>query len=111
MDLARTSRPDFGLLARIWSFCARFQQFSEIRYLLSESGHIRWNSATFTEIRPLFLEFGHPDSNESVRISAFISDSGYSSQNPKKVVGILSVSDEISSPVIFILFYINIYMF
>jgi hypothetical protein len=32
-------------------------------------------------------------------------------QNPVKVVEILSVSDEISSPVIFILFYINIYMF
>jgi len=41
----------------------------------------------------------------------FISDSGYSSQNPVKVAGILLVSDGISSPLIFILFYINIYMF
>jgi hypothetical protein len=53
----------------------------------------------------------NPNSNKTVRILAFISDSGYSSRNPVKVAEILSVSDGISSPVIFILFYINIYMF
>jgi hypothetical protein len=51
------------------------------------------------------------DSYEIVRIPAFILDSGYSSQNPVKVTKILSVSDGISSSMIFILFYINFYMF
>jgi hypothetical protein len=53
----------------------------------------------------------NPYSNKTIQIPAFILDYSYSSHNPVKVTGILSVSDEISSPVIFILFYINIYMF
>jgi hypothetical protein len=72
---------------------------------MSDSRSFGRNPATFA---------GNPanqDSDETVQILAFISDSGYSSWNPIKVAGILSVSDEISSPVIFILFYINIYMF
>jgi hypothetical protein len=60
-----------------------------------DSGHFFRNPAT-------------PDSDETVRIRAFISDFGYSSRNPVKVAEILSISYEISSPVIFILFYINI---
>lgn len=66
-----------------------------IRSLLPESGHFRRNPA-------------NPDSDETIRIPAFISDSGYSYQNPVKVAKILLVSDRISSSVIFILFYINI---
>jgi hypothetical protein len=66
--------------------------------LLPESGHIRRNPT-------------NPDSDETIRIPAFISDSGYSSQNPIKVAGIPSFSDGILSLVIFILNYINIYMF
>jgi hypothetical protein len=72
--------------------------FAEIRSFLSESGHFRRNLA-------------NPDFDETVRIPAFISNSGYSSWNPVKVAEILSVSDGISSPMIFILFYINTYMF
>jgi hypothetical protein len=51
------------------------------------------------------------DSDETVRIPAFISNSGYISRNQVKMVKILSASDRISSSMIFILFYINIYMF
>jgi hypothetical protein len=71
---------------------------AEIRSLLPESGHFHRNPANL-------------DSDKIFRILAFISDSGYSSRNPVKVAWILSVSNGISSPVIFILFYINIYMF
>jgi hypothetical protein len=63
------------------------------------------NQATFAGIQPTQIL------KKTIRIPAFISDSGYSSQNPVKVAEILSVSDGISSSVIFILFYINIYMF
>jgi hypothetical protein len=79
-------------LAILRLFCAGFRQF------WPESGHFCRNLT-------------NPDSNETIRIPAFISNSSYSSRNPVKVVGILLVNDEISSPVIFILFYINIYMF
>jgi len=51
-----------------------------------------------------------PDSDETVRIPAFISNSGYISQNQVKIVKILSLSDRISSSMIFILFYIYIFM-
>jgi hypothetical protein len=51
-----------------------------------------------------------PDSDETVRILAFISNSGYISQNQVKIARILSISDRISSSMIFILFYINIFM-
>jgi hypothetical protein len=50
----------------------------------------------------------NPDPDEIVWIPAFIPESGNSSQNLVKVAGILSVSDGISLPGIFILFYINI---
>jgi hypothetical protein len=61
------------------------------------SGHFRRNPAI-------------PDSDETVRIPAFISNSGYISRNQVKIVRILSISDRISSSMIFILFYINIFM-
>jgi len=64
---------------------------------LARSGHFRLNPAI-------------PDSDETVRILAFISNSGYISRNQVKMVRILSVSDRISSSMIFILFYINIFM-
>jgi hypothetical protein len=64
-----------------------------IRSLPPDSGHLLQNPA-------------NPDSNETVRIPA----SGNNSQNPVKVAEILPVNDGISSPMIFILFYINIYM-
>jgi hypothetical protein len=67
-------------------FCAKFRA----------TGHFRRNPTNI-------------DSKETVRIPAFNLDSGYSSRI--KVAGILLVSDGISSPVIFILIYINIYMF
>jgi hypothetical protein len=51
------------------------------------------------------------DSDETVRIPAFISNSDYISRNQVKMIKILSFSDRISSSMIFILFYINIYMF
>jgi hypothetical protein len=51
-----------------------------------------------------------PDSDEIVRIPAFISNSGYINRNQVKIVRILLVSDRISSSIIFILFYINIFM-
>jgi hypothetical protein len=62
-----------------------------------ESGHFRRNPAI-------------PYSDETVRIPAFISNSGYISRNQVKIVRILSVSNRISSSMIFILFYINIFM-
>jgi len=61
------------------------------------SGHFRQNPAI-------------PDSDETVRIPTFISNSGYISRNQVKIVRILSVSNRISSSMIFILFYINIFM-
>jgi hypothetical protein len=64
---------------------------------LSGSGHFRRNPVI-------------PDFDETVRISAFISNSGYISRNQVKIVRIFSVSDRISSSMIFILFYINIFM-
>jgi hypothetical protein len=63
----------------------------------------------------IFVWFYHnpaiPDSDETVRILAFISNSGYISRNQVKMVRIFSVNDRISLSMIFILFYINIYMF
>jgi exopolysaccharide biosynthesis protein len=70
-------------------------------------GNFGRNPVIFAGIRPIQILtrlFG-------LRIPAFILDSGNSSQNPVNVAEILSISDEISSSVIFILFYINIYMF
>jgi hypothetical protein len=60
------------------------------------------NPVTFAGIRPLCRNLANLDSDETVWILAFISDSGYSSRNPIKVAEILFVSDRISSPVIFI---------
>jgi hypothetical protein len=77
---------------------SKFGSFGRNLIFLPESYHFCQNLA-------------NPDSDETVQILAFILDSGYSSQNSVKVAGILLVNGEISSPVIFILFYINIYMF
>jgi hypothetical protein len=77
---------------------ARSGQMAEIRPFVPESGSLCRNPAI-------------PDSDETVRIPAFISNSGYNSRNQVKMVRILSVSDRISSSVIFILFYIYIYIF
>jgi hypothetical protein len=60
---------------------------------------------TNARFQSLLPKSGQSDSDENCL------DSGYSGQNPVKAAGILPVSDEILSPVIFILFYINIYMF
>jgi hypothetical protein len=54
-------------------------------------------SSHYCQIPATFSGFWRPDSDETVWISAI-------------VAGILPVSDLISSPMIFILFYINIYM-
>jgi hypothetical protein len=70
-----------------------------IRSMSPESGHLRRNSVS--------PNFG----DQTGRILAFISNSGYISRNPVKVARILMVSDGISSSMIFILFYINIYIF
>jgi hypothetical protein len=92
---------------------------------LARTAGFQPNSSSSGRISASRLEFGgsvldccsfgrnpaNPDSDETIRIPAFISDSGYSSRNLVKVAEILLVSDRISSPVIFILFYINIYMF
>jgi hypothetical protein len=67
------------------------------------------DSSQYAEVPPFcagFRQFGRNpanlDSDEIVRIPAFILDSGYYSQNSIKVGGILSISDRISSSVIFI---------
>jgi hypothetical protein len=65
---------------------------------------------TFPDFSHFCQNSANPDSDKTVRIPAFIPDSGNSSRNQVKMVGILPVSDGISSPVIFILFCINIYL-
>jgi len=67
----------------------------------------RWSESSRLCCRNLAI----PDSDETIRIPAFISNSGYISRNQVKMVKILSVNDWISYSMIFILFYINIYMF
>jgi hypothetical protein len=88
-DLAKKSQPEnLGSLLIGWDLArtTRFQQF--------------WQSGRSV---PGSNSFGRnptkPNSDETVQIPAFISDSNYSSQNPVKIAGILSVSDKISSPV------------
>jgi hypothetical protein len=63
------------------------------------------------QIRPLRLNPAIPDSDKTVRIPAIILNSDCINRNQVKMVRILSVSDGISLSMIFILFYINIYMF
>jgi hypothetical protein len=75
------------------SFCAGFWQFWPNSDNFPEFGYFPWNLA-------------NPDSDEYVRISAFISNFGYSSRNSIRGVGILSVNDGISLSVIFILIFI-----
>jgi hypothetical protein len=81
----------FWLLGGVRQFRAGFQQF------WPDSSHFCLNPANL-------------DSNKTVRVLAFISDFGNSSWNQMKVAEILPSNDRISSSVIFILFYINIYM-
>jgi hypothetical protein len=89
------SLPGSSLSSQIWPESGRL---CRIPTKLPESDHFRQNPAI-------------PDSDKTVRIPAFISNSCYISRNQVKMVRILSVSDRISLSMIFILFYINIYMF
>lgn len=105
-------QPDSGRIqqesGQIWPNqpdLTRFQPYSRSPVVLGQ------NLANLAGFRPVQPEAGHmrPESDDGHRM---FPDSGHFRRNSAipLYLGILPINDEISLPVIFILFYINIYM-